>query len=92
MKLKAPDKSSLLSIFFAIMAILVFLFILVVMYLPNKPESVDYELKQNRLAQANTIRAEGIQKLNQLSLKDSSFAYVTIEKAIELILVEYRQK
>ena len=84
--------SSLLSIIFGILAILVFLFILVVMYLPNQPKSIDFQLKQNRIAQAETIRAEGTQKLNQLSLKDSSYANIPLEKAIELILVEYRQK
>ena len=40
------------SIVFGILAILVFLFILVVTYLPNQPVSIDHQLKQERLEQA----------------------------------------
>ena len=41
--------SSLLSFVFGGLAILVFLLILVVTYLPNKPEGVDAALKEQRI-------------------------------------------
>jgi len=80
------------SIVFGILAILVFLFILVVTYLPNQPVSVDHELKLERLEQAESIRAEGHKKLNQLILKDTDTAMIPIERAMELTLKYYRDK
>lgn len=80
------------SILFGILAILVFLFILVVTYLPNQPASIDQQLKQERFEQAESIRAEGNKKLNQLVLKDASTAIIPIERAMELTLTEYRNK
>ncbi|MDG1701954.1 MAG: hypothetical protein P8I61_03450 [Opitutae bacterium] len=83
--------SSLFSIIFGGLAILIFLLILVVTYLPNKPEDVDSALKQDRINKAETIRAEGIKKLNQLILIDTESAKIPIERAMELTLSEYRQ-
>ena len=70
---------------------MIFLLILVVTYLPNKPEDVDSALKQDRINKAETIRAEGIKKLNQLILIDTESAKIPIERAMELTLSEYRQ-
>lgn len=80
------------SIVFGILAILVFLFILVVTYLPNQPVSIDHQLKQERLEQAESIRAEGDKQLNQLVLKDADTAIIPIERAMELTLTDYRNK
>lgn len=80
------------SILFGILAILLFLFILVVTYLPNQPLSVDHQLKQERLEQAESIRAEGNKQLSQLVLKDADTAIIPIERAMELTLSEYRNK
>ncbi|MAV39547.1 MAG: hypothetical protein CML12_03085 [Puniceicoccaceae bacterium] len=80
------------SILFGILAILLFLFILVVTYLPNQPLTVDHQLKQERLEQAESIRAEGNKQLSQLVLKDADTAIIPIERAMELTLSEYRNK
>ena len=79
------------SIIFGILAILVFLY-LAVTYLPNQPVSVDHELKRERLEQAESIRAEGHKKLNQLILKGADTAMIPIERAMELTLKDYRDK
>lgn len=82
--------SSLFSFVFGGLAILVFLLILVVTYLPNKPESVDAALKEQRINDAETIRAEGVKKLNLLELNNDASAKIPINRAMELILSEYR--
>ena len=83
--------SSLFSFVFGGLAILVFLLILVVTYLPNKPEGIDAEIKEQRVNEAETIRAEGVKKLNLLELNATETAKIPIDRAMELILSEYRQ-
>ncbi len=83
--------SSLLSFVFGGLAILVFLLILVVTYLPNKPEGVDAALKEQRIYEADNIRAEGVKKLNLLELNNNESAKIPIERAMELILNQYRK-
>ena len=83
--------SSVFSFVFGGLAILVFLLILVVTYLPNKPEGVDAEIKEQRVNEAETIRAEGVRKLNLLELNATESAKIPIDRAMELILSEYRQ-
>ena len=83
--------SSVFSFVFGGLAILVFLLILVVTYLPNKPEGIDAEIKEQRVNEAETIRAEGVKKLNLLELNATKTAKIPIDRAMELILSEYRQ-
>ena len=83
--------SSLFSFVFGGLAILVFLLILVVTYLPNKPEGIDAEIKEQRVNEAETILAEGVKKLNLLELNATETAKIPIDRAMELILSEYRQ-
>ena len=83
--------SSVFSFVFGGLAILVFLLILVVTYLPNKPEGIDAKIKEQRVNEAETIRAEGIKKLNLLELNATETAKIPIDRAMELILSEYRQ-
>ena len=83
--------SSGFSFVFGGLAILVFLLILVVTYLPNKPEGIDAEIKEQRVNEAETIRAEGVKKLNLLELNATETAKIPIDRAMELILSEYRQ-
>ena len=62
-----------------------------VTYLPNKPEGIDAEIKEQRVNEAETIRAEGVKKLNLLELNATESAKIPIDRAMELILSEYRQ-
>lgn len=82
--------SSIFSFVFGGFAILVFLLILVVTYLPNIPEGIDAKIKEQRVNQAETIRAEGVKKLNLLELNATETAKIPIDRAMELILSEYR--
>lgn len=91
MKKNEFNFSSLFSFVFGGLAILVFLLILVVTYLPNKPEGIDAAIKEQRINEAETIRAEGIKKLNQLELNNNESVKIPIERAMEVILSEYRQ-
>jgi hypothetical protein len=87
------NKSNWISIISGILAILIFLFILLVTYLPNKPESVDATIKQERLDKANATRAEGIKALSTLEILDAEAGTVKIpiEKAMELTLSKYNK-
>ena len=82
--------SSVFSFVFGGLAILVFLLILVVTYLPNIPEGIDAKIKEQRVNQAETIRAEGVKKLNLLELNATETAKIPIDRAMEIILSEYR--
>jgi|TARA_B100001094_G_scaffold12117_1_gene10758 hypothetical protein len=87
------NKSNWISIISGILAILIFLFILLVTYLPNKPEGVDATIKQERLDKANATRAEGIKALSTLEILDAEAGTVKIpiEKAMELTLSKYNK-
>lgn len=74
----------------SLLTILIFIFILVVAYLPNRPNAVDYDIKLDQISDAKTIRAEGIQKLKQFIKKDETKAVIPIERAKEIILSKYR--
>ena len=87
------NKSNWISIISGILAILIFLFILLVTYLPNEPESVDASIKQERLERADATRAEGIKALSRLEIlnAEAGIVKIPIEKAMELTLSNYNK-
>ena len=87
------NKSLWISLGSGILAILIFLFILFVTYLPNQPESVDASLKAEQIKQAEAIRAEGNSVLNELKVLDAERGRyrIPINRAMELTLSDYQK-
>jgi hypothetical protein len=86
-------KSLWISLGAGFIALLLFLFILFVTYLPNQPESINADLKEERSKQADLIRAEGLNALNAFELIDSdkgTFS-IPIDRAMELTLSDYQK-
>ena len=84
--------SSLLTFVGAIGAILIFALIIFVAYLPNIPDPADQDIRDKRQSDADTVRAEGVAKLNRYELidKDSGTVRIPIDKAKSLTLQAYK--
>ena len=72
-------------------AFLVFVRIIFIAYLPNRPERVDAQVYATRQAKADESRAAGIQKLTNYELIDTEAGIVRIpiEDAISLTIASY---
>jgi hypothetical protein len=75
-------------------AILIFLLILFVAYLPNRPPPVNAEVNATRQAKADEARAAGIQKLTSLEVIDAGAGTVRIpiEDAMSKTVEMYNKK
>ena len=72
-------------------ASLVFVLIIFVAYLPNRPERVDAQVYATRQAKADESRAAGVQKLTNYELIDAEVgtARIPIDEAISLTIASY---
>jgi hypothetical protein len=90
---KPASKSNfLLSFLGGLGAILIFLLILFIAYLPNRPDPVDASVVADRQAKADEARAAGIKKLTSLEVVDASagIARIPIEDAMERTVSTYQ--
>ena len=86
------SKSNILLTFLGCLgAFLVFVLIIFIAYLPNRPERVDAQVYATRQAKADESRAAGIQKLTNYELIDAEAgtARIPIEEAISLTIAGY---
>ena len=72
-------------------ALLVFVLIIFVAYLPNRPKRVDAQVYATRQAKADESRAAGVQKLTNYELIDAvaGTARIPIDVAINLTIASY---
>ena len=86
---QVSKSNTLLSFLGAVGAILIFVLILFVAYLPNRPAPVDAAVVADRQLKADEARANGIKKLTSLEVIDAEagVARIPIEDAM-LITVE----
>lgn len=72
-------------------AFLVFVLIIFVAYLPNRPERVDEQVYATRQTKADESRAAGVQKLTNYELIDAEagIARIPIDEAINLTIASY---
>ncbi len=85
-------KSSLLLTFLGSLgAILIFVLILFVAYLPNRPDAVNAQVNAARQAKADEARAAGIEKLSNYEVIDAATgtARIPIEEAMKLTVANY---
>lgn len=73
-------------------AILIFLLILFIAYLPNRPEPVDASVAAERQAKADEARAAGIKKLTTLEVinAEAGTARIPISDAMQRTVSHYR--
>lgn len=86
------SKSNILLTFLGCLgAFLVFVLIIFIAYLPNRPERVDAQVYATRQAKADESRAAGVQKLTNYELIDAEAgtARIPIEEAISLTIAGY---
>ena len=86
------SKSNILLTFLGCLgAFLVFVLIIFIAYLPNRPERVDAQVYATRQAKADESRAAGVQKLTNYELIDAEAgtARIPIEEAISLTIASY---
>ena len=72
-------------------AFLVFVLIIFIAYLPNRPERVDAQVYATRQAKADESRAAGVQKLTNYELinAEAGTVRIPIEDAISLTIAGY---
>jgi hypothetical protein len=75
-------------------AILIFLLILFIAYLPNRPEPVDANVAAERQAKADEARAAGIKKLTTLEVinAEAGTARIPISDAMQRTVSLYREE
>ena len=83
--------NTLLTFLGCLGAFLVFVLIIFVAYLPNRPERVDAQVYATRQAKADESRAAGVQKLTNYEVIDAEAgtARIPIEEAISLTIASY---
>jgi hypothetical protein len=86
------SKSNLLLSFLGgLGAILIFLLILFIAYLPNRPVPVNTQAGIDRQAKADEARAAGVQKLNSYEVinAEAGTARIPIAEAMKLTVAAY---
>lgn len=88
---QASKSNFLLSFLGGVGAILIFLIILFLAYLPNRPAPVDAAVVAERQAKADEARAAGIKKLTSLEVIDANakVARIPISDAMQLTVSSY---
>ena len=83
--------NTLLTFIGCLGAFLVFVLIIFVAYLPNRPERVDAQVYATRQAKADESRAAGVQKLTNYELIDAEAgtARIPIDEAISITIASY---
>ncbi|TVP77785.1 MAG: hypothetical protein EA353_09670 [Puniceicoccaceae bacterium] len=90
---QVSQSNFLLSFLGSLGAILIFVLILFLAYLPNRPAPVDAAIVAERQARADEARAAGIRKLTQYEVIDASagVARIPIQEAMKLTVSAYKE-
>ena len=89
---QVSKSNHLLTFLGSLGAILIFVLILFIAYLPNRPEPVDAQVSADRQAKADEARAAGIKKLTSLEVVDADTAVsrIPIEDAMKVTVTAYK--
>jgi hypothetical protein len=88
---QVSKSNTLLTFLGCLGALLVFVLIIFIAYLPNRPEAVDAQVSATRQAKADESRAAGIQKLTNYELinTEAGIARIPIKEAMSLTIASY---
>ncbi|NBB79832.1 MAG: hypothetical protein GVY36_10355 [Verrucomicrobia bacterium] len=91
---QASKSNFVLTFLGGVGAILIFLLILFIAYLPNRPDRVDADAVAERQAKADEARAAGIQKITTLEVidADAGISRIPVSDAMQRIVSEYRSE
>jgi len=91
---QVSKSNSLLSLLGGLGAILIFVLILLIAYLPNRPAPVNAQVNATRQLKADEARAGGIQKLTGYEVVNAAAGTVRIpiEEAMQLTVKAYEEK
>lgn len=91
---QVSKSSSLFTFLGSLGAILIFVAILFIAYLPNRPDAVNAQANATRQAKADEARAAGIKKLNNYEVVDATTGTVRIPiaEAMKLTVDAYNQE
>lgn len=87
---KSSSKSKLATFIGSLGGMLIFLVVITIAYLPHRPEPIDTAIDEARQLNADEVRAAGLAKINDYSVALDGTVQIPIEKAMELVLEEYR--
>ena len=90
-----PSRSNFILTFLGgVGAILIFLLILFIAYLPNRPAPVDADVVAERQAKADESRAAGIKKITTLEVinAEAGTVRIPIDDAMQRVVSTYRNE
>lgn len=70
-------------------AILIFVLVIFLAYLPNRPEPIDTAIAKARQAKADEARAAAAAKLNNYVVAANGSVQIPITEAMELVVKDY---
>ncbi|MEO0508745.1 MAG: hypothetical protein AAF065_02660 [Verrucomicrobiota bacterium] len=86
----ATQNTPWLTLFGSLGAILIFVLIIYLAYLPNRPEPINVAVAEARQAKADEARAAGLAKISGYAVSSTGSIQVPIEDAMELVVEEYK--
>lgn len=84
------SKSFFLSFLGGLGAILIFVLIIFLAYLPNRPEPIDQAASEARQAKADESRAAGSAKISNYAVNPDGSIQIPVDAAMDLIAKEYQ--
>lgn len=87
----ASKGTPLLTLAGSLGAILIFVLVIYLAYLPNRPEPIDTAVAAERQAKADEARAAGAAKLSSYVVSETGAVQIPIDAAIERVLKGYNQ-
>jgi hypothetical protein len=88
---QVSKSNSLLTFLGSLGALLIFVLIVLIAYLPNRPDPVKAEASATRLAKAEESRAAGIQKITTFEVldKEAGMVRIPVKDAMEFTVAAY---
>ena len=87
---QTSSKSFLPNFLGGLGAILIFVLIIFLAYLPNRPEPIDQATAEERRAKAEQARAEGIAKITKYAVNGDGSIQIPVETAMDLVVEDYK--
>ena len=87
----AASNSKLATFFGSLGAILLFVLVISLAYLPHLPEPIDTEVNEERQAKADEARAAGIAKISEYAVNADGSVQIPVEEAMSLVTDEYKK-
>ena len=71
-------------------AILIFALVVLLAYIPYRPEPIDKDVAEERQAKADQARAEGVAKITKYAVNADGSVQIPVETAMDLVIEDYK--